>query len=140
MSEMSAGPLPLVPRRPQHSTRLSQRGVHAQPFGIRRSEEIISNHSVELWFVRQGPARSGANHAAVTGGIEAAFSHSKVLFMEEFIMEVLNVVAIIVAGLMVGNELAIAAFVHPTLDKLPDDVHLPAASALARVLGSFMPS
>ena len=54
-------------------------------------------------------------------------------------MEVLNVVAIIVAGLMVGSELAIAAFVHPTLDKLPDDVHLPAASALARVLGSFMP-
>jgi len=54
-------------------------------------------------------------------------------------MEVLNVVALIVAGLMVGCELAIAAFVHPTLDKLPDDVHLPAASALARVLGKFMP-
>ena len=54
-------------------------------------------------------------------------------------MEVLNVVAIIVAGLMVGSELAIAAFVHPTLDKLPDDVHLPAASALARVLGRVMP-
>src|ERR1700719_4476996 len=54
-------------------------------------------------------------------------------------MEVLNVVAIIVAGLMVGSELAIAAFVHPTLDKLPDAVHLPAASALARVLGRFMP-
>jgi hypothetical protein len=32
--------------------------------------------------------------------------------MEELMMEVLNVVAIIVAGLMVGNELAIAAFVH----------------------------
>jgi uncharacterized membrane protein len=61
------------------------------------------------------------------------------LFMEEFMMAVLNVVAIIVAGLMVGCELAIAAFVHPTLDKLPDDVHLPAASALARVLGRFMP-
>jgi uncharacterized membrane protein len=59
--------------------------------------------------------------------------------MEKFMMEVLNVVAIIVAGLMVGCELAIAAFVHPTLDKLPDDVHLPAASALARVLGKFMP-
>src|ERR1700732_5401771 len=59
--------------------------------------------------------------------------------MEEFIMEVLHVVAIIVAGLMVGCELAIAAFVHPTLDKLSDDVHLPAASALARVLGGFMP-
>jgi uncharacterized membrane protein len=52
---------------------------------------------------------------------------------------VLNVVAIIAAGLMVGSELAIAAFVHPTLDRLPDEVHLPAASALARVLGRFMP-
>src|SRR5579862_392750 len=54
-------------------------------------------------------------------------------------MEVLNVVAIIIAGLMVGCELAVAAFVHPTLDTLPDEVHLPAASALARVLGRFMP-
>ncbi len=54
-------------------------------------------------------------------------------------MEYLNVVAIIVAGLMVGSELAIAAFVHPTLDRLPDNVHLPVASALARVLGRFMP-
>ena len=54
-------------------------------------------------------------------------------------MEVLNVIAIIVAGLMVGCELSIAAFVHPTLDRLPDAVHLPAASALARVLGRFMP-
>jgi uncharacterized membrane protein len=62
-----------------------------------------------------------------------------VLFLEEFMVEVLNVVAIIVAGLMVGSELAIAAFVHPTLDRLPDDVHLPAAIALARVLGRFMP-
>jgi len=54
-------------------------------------------------------------------------------------MEYLNVVAIIVAGLMVGSELAIAAFVHPTLDRLPDNVHLPVASALARVLGRSMP-
>jgi len=54
-------------------------------------------------------------------------------------MEYLNVVAIIVAGLMVGSELTIAAFVHPTLDRLPDNAHLPAASALARVLGRFMP-
>src|SRR5277367_5371006 len=54
-------------------------------------------------------------------------------------MEYLNVVAIIVAGLMVGSELAIAAFVHPTLDRLPDAAHLPVASALARVLGRFMP-
>jgi uncharacterized membrane protein len=59
--------------------------------------------------------------------------------MEELMMEVLNVVAILVAGLMVGRELAIAVFVHPTLDRLPDDVHLPAAGALARVQGRFMP-
>ena len=54
-------------------------------------------------------------------------------------MEALNVIAILVAGLMVGCELAIAAFIHPTLDKLPDDVHLPAASAIARVMGRVMP-
>jgi uncharacterized membrane protein len=54
-------------------------------------------------------------------------------------MEVLNVVAIIVAGLMIGSELGVAAFVHPTLNRLPDNVHLPVASALARVLGRFMP-
>jgi uncharacterized membrane protein len=54
-------------------------------------------------------------------------------------LEGLSGVAIVVAGLMVGTELAIAAFVHPTLDKLPDDVHQPAASALARVLGKVMP-
>ncbi len=54
-------------------------------------------------------------------------------------IEVLNVVAIIVAGLLVGSELSIAAFVHPTLDWLPDNVHLPAASALARVLGRYSP-
>ena len=54
-------------------------------------------------------------------------------------MEYLNFVAIFIAGLMVGSELAIAAFVHPTLDRLPDNIHLPVASALARVLGRFMP-
>jgi uncharacterized membrane protein len=54
-------------------------------------------------------------------------------------MELLNVIAIIVAGLMVGCELAIAAFIHPTLNQLPDEVHLPAASAIARVLGKVMP-
>jgi len=54
-------------------------------------------------------------------------------------MEVLDVIAILVAGLMVGCEFAIAAFVHPTLDRLPDEAHLPAASAIARVLGTVMP-
>lgn len=54
-------------------------------------------------------------------------------------MEVLNVVTIMAAGLTVGSELSISALVHPTLDKLPDAVHLPAASALARVSGTVMP-
>lgn len=59
--------------------------------------------------------------------------------VEEIMTEILNLVAIVVTGLMVGSELGIAAFVHPTLSKLPDTVHFPAASALARVLGRFMP-
>lgn len=54
-------------------------------------------------------------------------------------MEILSVVAVLVAGLMVGCELAIAVFIHPMLDRLPDEAHLPAASALARLLGTVMP-
>ena len=54
-------------------------------------------------------------------------------------MQTLNVIAILVAGLMVGCELSIAAFIHPTLDTLPDNVHRPAASAIARVMGTVMP-
>jgi len=54
-------------------------------------------------------------------------------------VETLNVIAILVAGLMVGCELSIAAFIHPTLDTLPDNVHRPAASAIARVMGTVMP-
>ena len=52
---------------------------------------------------------------------------------------ILEVATLTVAGLLVGNELAIAAFVHPTLSRLPDAVHATAASALARVLGRAMP-
>jgi hypothetical protein len=37
-------------------------------------------------------------------------------------MAILNVFAIIIAGLMVGSELAIAAFAHPTLVRLSDTV------------------
>jgi hypothetical protein len=54
-------------------------------------------------------------------------------------MEILNLVVVVAAGLMVGAEVAIAAFVHPTLNRQPDAVHLPAASALARLLGKVMP-
>ena len=54
-------------------------------------------------------------------------------------MEVSKLAGTILTGLMVGSELAITVFVHPTLDRLPDDVHLPVAIALARVQGRHMP-
>jgi uncharacterized membrane protein len=44
-----------------------------------------------------------------------------------------------VTGLMVGNELAVAAFVHPQLHKLSHTVHAQTASPLASVLGKAMP-
>ena len=54
-------------------------------------------------------------------------------------LEILNAITIVFTGLLVGNELAIAAFIHPTLNRLPDEVHLSASSALARLLGKVMP-
>jgi uncharacterized membrane protein len=43
------------------------------------------------------------------------------------------------AAMMVGNEFAVAAFVHPQLQKLSDTAHAEAASSLAAVLGKAMP-
>ena len=54
-------------------------------------------------------------------------------------MLTLHVTTLTVAGLLVGNEFAIAAFVHPTLNRLPDHAHAAGASALARLLGRVMP-
>ena len=54
-------------------------------------------------------------------------------------MLLLDVVTLTFAGLLVGNEFAIAAFVHPALYHLPDEVHLTVAPAYARVLGRAMP-
>ena len=48
-------------------------------------------------------------------------------------IEYLNVVVIIVAG----SEPAIAAFVHPTLGRLPDNVHLPVASSKQKQIELF---
>jgi uncharacterized membrane protein len=44
-----------------------------------------------------------------------------------------------VAGLMAGNEFAVAAFVHPQLHKLGHSAHTQTAALLARVLGKAMP-
>jgi uncharacterized membrane protein len=44
-----------------------------------------------------------------------------------------------VATIMVGNEFAVAAFVHPQLYRLGNNVHAHAAASLARTLGKAMP-
>ena len=44
-----------------------------------------------------------------------------------------------VTGLMVGNELAVAAFVHPQLHKLGQGTHAQTAAPLAGMLGKAMP-
>jgi uncharacterized membrane protein len=44
-----------------------------------------------------------------------------------------------VAGMMTGNELAVAVFIHPQLQKLSDRAHAQTAALLARPLGKAMP-
>jgi uncharacterized membrane protein len=51
----------------------------------------------------------------------------------------LAVVTIVVVGMMVGVEFAVAVFVNPILDRLPDDSCITARSDGARVLGRVMP-
>ena len=54
-------------------------------------------------------------------------------------IRVLEIAAVVVAGTMTGNEIAVAAFFHPRISRLEDAVHLRAAQALARALGAAMP-
>ncbi|MFG3113507.1 anthrone oxygenase family protein [Streptomyces sp. NPDC048197] len=51
----------------------------------------------------------------------------------------LAVITVVVVGLMVGVEFAVAVFVNPILDRLPNDGGLDARSDGARVLGRVMP-
>jgi hypothetical protein len=44
-----------------------------------------------------------------------------------------------IAATMAGNELAVAAFVHPQISKLGDNVHAQVATPLASALGKAMP-
>ena len=50
-----------------------------------------------------------------------------------------DLVTITLTGLMVGNEVAVAAFIHPAISRLPPAPHLAAAAAVARILGRVMP-
>jgi len=53
--------------------------------------------------------------------------------------DVLAVVTVVVVGLMVGVEFAVAVFLNPIFDQLPNDGGLDARSDGARVLGRVMP-
>jgi hypothetical protein len=50
-----------------------------------------------------------------------------------------DIATAIVAATMAGNEFAIAAFVHPQLQRLDTKAHAQAASKLATALGKAMP-
>ena len=50
-----------------------------------------------------------------------------------------DVLAAAVTGTMVGNEIAVAAFFHPQLNRMNGRTHAQAAALLAAVLGRFMP-
>jgi uncharacterized membrane protein len=54
-------------------------------------------------------------------------------------MHLLNIITIISAGLMVGNELSVPAFVNPALRRLESGPQAQALSVLARSLGRAMP-
>ena len=43
----------------------------------------------------------------------------------------LQIITVVIAGLMVGNELAVSAFVHPQLYRLDDQYHAATSKALA---------
>lgn len=55
------------------------------------------------------------------------------------LLRILEIATVVLAGLLVGNELAIAAFVHPILYRLEDRDHRAAASPIAKLLGRAMP-
>ena len=54
-------------------------------------------------------------------------------------MHLLNIITITSAGLMVGNELSVSAFVNPALRRLENGPQAQALSVLARSLGRAMP-
>jgi len=53
--------------------------------------------------------------------------------------QTIDLIAVLVTMLLTGSELAVGAFVHPVLSKLPDAAHAAAAKPLARLLGKVMP-
>jgi hypothetical protein len=54
-------------------------------------------------------------------------------------LELLDTIAILVSCGMLGAEFAVAAFVHPSFNKIAEPAHEVAASKLAAILGRVMP-
>jgi len=55
-------------------------------------------------------------------------------------LKLLNVLlSLFASGLLVGNELAVAVFIHPVLYSVSDETHVRVAKPLARRLGHSMP-
>jgi hypothetical protein len=50
-----------------------------------------------------------------------------------------DVISLAVASIMVGNEVAVSAFVHPVLWRMEERTHAQTASALASSMNSVMP-
>lgn len=51
----------------------------------------------------------------------------------------IDALAVVITGLMVGVELAVAVFFHPLIARLPDDAFRAARGGGARALGTTMP-
>lgn len=51
----------------------------------------------------------------------------------------LQVLAVLVLGLLCGNELSVAVFTHPTLHQQPRESHVRLRAAFAAVFGRVMP-
>lgn len=58
---------------------------------------------------------------------------------EGFTMHLLDLAAIVITGLMVGNELTVSLFIHPVVRKLDEAAQTRALSLFAALLGSRMP-
>lgn len=55
------------------------------------------------------------------------------------LIHAVEIAAVVVAGTMVGNELAVGIFVHPQLSRLDDTTHVRSVQVLAKAFGRVMP-
>lgn len=53
--------------------------------------------------------------------------------------EIVEILALLVVGALVGSEFAVAAFLHPIVGRLPDEAFRAARADGARLLGRVMP-